>query len=341
MPSLYVTEPGATVRLRGRSLLVTDRDDAGGADRTLFEIEPHHVDVLGLVGDVHITADALRHCFAEGIPLAWFGRNGGLLGRCVPKSDNNGLLRLRQFETACDPVRAAGFARALVAAKIDNALALLVDVQGNDPANIYLPPAIATLKDLRTALADHASIDSMRGVEGAAAAAFYGAFGGALRPATGLTFTRRQRRPPPDPVNALLSFASVLLGTRLTGMVEGRGLDPAVGILHELRAGRPSLALDLMEEWRTPVVERFVLRVCNLRSLRPEHFEPDAENTGGVRLTREGMRTFFVEWEKFLLRPLRGVDGVDRPVLAAVGVQVDEVARAFSTGGVYAPFVMR
>lgn len=340
MPSLYITEPGSTVRIRGRSLLVTDRAE-DGSQVPLFEVEPNHLEGIGLVGDVHVTADALRTCLGEGIPFAWFDRRGELQGRCVPPCDRNGALRLAQYRAVTDPARALTLARAVVRGKLVNALALLVDLQGNNPSNELLPESIRLIKELDPPLESAGDLEALRGVEGAIAAAFFGGFGAALRPHTGMVFVRRERRPPTDPVNALLSFASVLLGNRIAGMVEVRGLDPALGFLHELRSGRASLALDLLEEWRTPIVERFVLRVCNLRSLRPEHFGPDPEDARGVRLTRDGMKAFFVEWEKFLLRPLRGADGADVGVVQAIGRQIDALATALSTGGEYQPFLLR
>lgn len=339
MPTLYVTEPGATVRVRSASLVVTDRSDDGG-QTVLFEAEPHHVDGIGLVGDVHITADALRRCFELGIPVSWMSPAGELLGRCVPPLDRNGSLRVAQFAAATDPARCLALACAIVEAKLHNAIALLTDVQGNDPDNEAVRAAIDALRRLGDSLATAGDLAGLRGVEGAAAAAFFAAFGAALRPGTGMVFSRRERRPPPDPVNALLSFASVLLGNRLTGMVEARGLDPAVGYLHDVRSGRPSLAVDLLEEWRAPVVERFVLRACNLRTLRPEHFEPPASD-GGVRLSRDGLRQFFLEWEKFLARPVRGIEGKDVALLDAMGRQVDAFATALRAGGDYTPFRLR
>jgi CRISPR-associated protein Cas1 len=98
--------------------------------------------------------------------------------------------------------------------------------------------------------------------------------------------------------------------------------------------------VDLLEEWRAPVVERFVLRSCNLKTLRPEHFDPP-DAAGGVRLTREGLRQFFVEWEKYLERPVRGVEGSDTPLLAAIGRQVDAFAAGVRGGGIYEPFRAR
>ena len=117
----------------------------------------------------------------------------------------------------------------------------------------------------------------------------------------------------------MLSFGYVLLGDLLAGMLEARGLDPALGFFHEPRPGRPSLALDLLEEFRHPVVDRFVLRVSNLRILRPTMFEPDEPDeldeteAGGVRLTRDGLKRFFRAWEKHLSRPLleRGMKDVN------------------------------
>lgn len=340
MPSLYVTEPGATVRIRGRSLLVTDRAE-DGSQVPLFEVEPNHLDGIGLVGDVHVTAEALRTCLGEGISLAWFDRRGELQGRCIPPTDRNGALRMAQYRAVTDAARSLSLARSVVRGKLGNALALLVDLQGNNPNNESLPDTIRTIKELESPLESACDLEVLRGVEGAIAAGFFGGFGAALRPGTGMVFVRRERRPPTDPVNALLSFASVLLGNRIAGMVELRGLDPALGFFHELRSGRASLALDLLEEWRTPIVERFVLRVCNLRALRPEHFGPDPEIERGVRLTRDGMKVFFVEWEKFLRRPVRGADGADVGVVQAIGRQIDALAKALSTGGEYHPFVLR
>ena len=339
MPSLYITHPGSTLRTRSASLIVTERKGENG-QAVLLEVEPHHIDVVGLVGDVHVTADALRRCFDLGIPVAWLSIGGELLGRCVPSMDRNGSLRLAQYAAATDASRVMGIAAQIVRAKAHNAAALLEDVLGNDSGNETVQKGLQALRGSIDAVGQQVDLASLRGVEGAAAAAFFGAFGAALRDATGMTFSRRQRRPPPDPVNALLSFASVLLGNRITGMLESRGLDPAIGFLHELRSGRPSLALDLLEEWRAPVVERFVLRVCNLRSIRPEHFE-QSEDEEGVRFSREGLKVFFVEWEKFLDRPIRGSAGPDLALEDALRRQVDLFASAVRTGEPYVPFRTR
>ena len=155
-----------------------------------------------------------------------------------------------------------------------------------------------------------------------------------------ISFPGRRRRPPPDPANAVLSFGYVLLNNLLAGMLEARGLDPAIGFLHEPRAGRPSLALDLLEELRHPLVDRFVLRNCNLRAFKPELFEPDERRPGGVRLTRQGLKKFFFQWEKFLLRELPEQGAEERiTTTSLLRRQVDRIAADLRGQAPYEPFL--
>ncbi|MBF0136969.1 MAG: CRISPR-associated endonuclease Cas1 [Magnetococcales bacterium] len=351
MPSLYVTEQGATVRLSGSSLIVTldvDPDGDGPLPATrsiLLEVEPHRLEMIGLVGRVHMTANALHLCLERGIGVAWFAWNGRFLGRMVPAEAKSGDLRLAQYRTAIDPVAALGLARQVITGKCANAIAVLRGIQANYPGQ---EPVAAAIRDIQTAV-ERVGVcqdaESLLGSEGHAARAYFGAFGTGFRGDIG--FTGRQRRPPPDPANALLSFGYVLLGNLIGGTVEARGMDPAVGFFHALRPGRPSLALDLLEEFRHPVVDRFVLRVVNLRILRPDMFEADTESQGGVRLTRAGLKVFFRAWGEHLERPMpeaAGEDGGDANKLAPATLirrQVDRLAAALRGGIPYAPFALK
>jgi CRISPR-associated protein Cas1 len=122
-------------------------------------------------------------------------------------------------------------------------------------------------------------------------------------------------------------------------MLEARGLDPAMGLYHEPRAGRDSLALDLLEEFRQPVVDRFVLRAANLRIFSPDDFEPD--DRAGVRMTSPALKRFFRQWEEHLAKPLQGPEGQRLAVRPWIHRQVESLARALRTGEAYQPFLWR
>jgi CRISPR-associated protein Cas1 len=336
MPTLYVTERQATVRLAGRALEVTVRpDDPGAGPVVRLKAELHRLELVALVGPVHITRDALLACVDEGIGLAWFDAGGRFRARLVPEAPRAAGYRLRQYEAWHDPQTRLARARAVVASKAAGARAVLLGLQSNDDAPA-LAAGLAALNGLRGRVDACPDVASLRGLEGACAAAYFGALAAAFKADIG--FPGRRRRPPPDPANALLSLGYVLLGQRLAGLLEARGLDPDFGFFHGPRPGRPSLALDLLEELRHPVVDRFVLRGCNLRVFRPRHFEPDAARPGGVRLTAEGWKLFLARWEEHLLRPLRERDGGEAAVVPVLVRQVDRLAADLRGGPPYEPY---
>jgi CRISPR-associated protein Cas1 len=283
----------------------------------------------------------MRMCFEGGIPLTWLSRGGKVRARCLPASARTAEARIAQHAAAAAPERRLGLAKDLVRGKLSAEHRLLQEVAGNREPGSDSAAAVTDHRACLGALAAAGDLDSLRGYEGVAAAAFWRGFGAGLTDRSDLRFARRTRRPPRDPCNALLSFAGALASNMVAGLAAARGLDLAVGFLHEPRGGRPSLALDLVEEWRPAVVARFVLRVANLRMLRAEHFEGGRQAPTGVRLTANGRKVFFRAWEQFLLRPLRGADGADMPVREAMARQVDRFAQALTNHASYAPFEAR
>lgn len=340
MPTLYVTEPRSTVRRQGNSLTVTQdeqRPDGSARRHGLLEVELHRLELVALLGNVHITRPALFRCLDQGVGVAWFHANGRFRGRIVPPMSRSADLRLRQYEAWADTTERRKRAARVVAAKLTNAARLLEDVQSNYPDLSQLPKAIARLKQFASQTARPPDRDSLLGLEGIATRTYFQAYATAFRGE--VRFAGRKRRPPPDPANALLSFGYVLLGNLIAGMIEARGLDLAIGFWHEPRSGRPSLALDLLEEFRHALVDRFVLRLCNLRILRPDMFEDDPKRPGGVRLARDALKRFFQEWEKLLLRSIPDHDSRQRlAVLPLIQRQVDRLAADFRGQGAYEPF---
>lgn len=342
MTTLYVTEPGATVRLTGRALAITSPPaPAGDAEPPApqpvrGEVELHRLELVGLVGRVHVTRDALFACLEEGVALAYFDRGGRFRARLAPAVPRSADLRLRQY-TAWSPAGGGlSHARRLVAAKLRNAAQVLHDLFVNYPDTPIPDGTDGALLALADQAGQAAAAETLLGLEGAGARRYFQALAAAFR--GDIAFTGRAQHPSPDPANALLSFAYVLLANLLAGLLEARGLDPALGFFHEVRPGRSSLALDLLEEFRHPVVDRFVVRACNLRIFRPELFEADAERLGGVRLAQAGMRPFFTAWEKFLHRPLRDADETaPLPVLPLLRRQVERLVADLRGGPPYRP----
>ena len=328
MPTLYITEPGATVRFSTGSIKVTvskDLDDRGPLPtqtRHLIEVEPHRIELIALVGRIHITSHATRFCLENGIPVAWFKRNGDFLGRLVPELSRTADLRLLQYSMAVKAESALLLAKEFIAGKIHNSISVLSAIRSNRANHPFLGSALGQLTRLQKQILNATDIESLLGYEGTGARTYFrgltAGFDG------GLPFKGRARRPPPDPVNALLSFGYVILANTLASTVEARNMDPYIGFLHQRRSGRPSLALDLLEELRAAVVDRFVLRMCNRRQLRLEHFEDDIKR-GGIRLTRDGLRTFFREWEAFMDKPLPGLKS-EEPLESLVRHQVNRLA---------------
>jgi len=303
MATLYVTEPGAVVRRIARSIVVTVDDRETGSGRVeLAEVEPHRLDLVMLFGRTHITSEATRFCLREGIDVAWLTRGGRLLGRVVSQLSRSGGTRLSQYRRMDDETSRLVFAREVVTAKIANSAAVLRGVQSNRRGDKALATAISSVDRASAGVGGAEDFPSLLGLEGTAARHYFAGLARSF--VSDIKFSGRARRPPPDPANSLLSLGYVILGNLIGGHLEARGLDPSLGFYHELRPGRPSLALDLVEELRAPVIDRLVLRLCNLRIIRPEMFTPDKQD-GGVRLTRPGLKIFLAQWQKALERPMR------------------------------------
>ncbi|MCY3999904.1 MAG: CRISPR-associated endonuclease Cas1 [Bacteroidetes bacterium] len=342
MPTLYITEPGATVRFSTGSLEVTVTKDPDGSGplpsktKQLIEVEPHRIEMIALVGRVHITSQATQFCLENRIPVSWLKRNGDFLGRLVPELSRTADLRLLQYNASIEIESALHLAKEFISGKVHNSISILSAIRSNRKNNPLLGTAITQLNRMKTHIKEAKDVESLLGYEGTSARTYFDAltigFDG------GLPFNGRARRPPPDPVNALLSFGYVILGNLIASTIEARNLDPYVGFLHQRRSGRPSLALDILEEFRSAVVDRFVLRMCNRKQLRIEHFEEDIKR-GGIRLTRGGLRIFFREWEAFMDKPLVGLKSQE-PIESLIRHQVNCLASHFRGHGQYTPIML-
>ncbi|MFU8858209.1 MAG: CRISPR-associated endonuclease Cas1 [Deferrisomatales bacterium] len=287
---LYVTEPRARVGKEGERLVVK-LDDTVAAEARLAETSS-----VALFGSPQVSTQAVQALCQAGIPLTYLSAGGWFYGLTHGLPAKNVDLRRRQFRAADDPELCLGLSRRFVAAKIANQRTLL---RRNHPC----PPetALNGMKEDGEHALRSVKADELLGVEGVAARRYFEAFGGMLKADAGLSppfaFDGRNRRPPRDPVNALLSFGYAMLAREWTVVLHTVGLDPYLGFFHQPRHGKPALALDLMEEFRPLVADSAVLTGVNTGEVKPRHF---TEALGSVAMTPEGRRTFLNVFERRL-----------------------------------------
>ena len=267
---LYVQTPGARLRKQGERLVVE-------ADEQRVEVPLIDVSQVALLGPVMVTTPTLHALMREDVPVSWMSSGGWLLGHTVGTGNRNVAVREAQFRVAGDERRRMVFSRELVAAKIRNTRTMLRRNWRPDRPSDDRDRVLASLRRV----ADHArsAPDEPRllGYEGEAAATYFAHFEAMLAPAAAedlpaFEFARRTRRPPTDPVNALLSFGYSLLTRTMLTALAAVGLDPYMGLYHRPRHGRPALALDLMEPFRPIVADSCALQVINNGEVRMDDF---------------------------------------------------------------------
>jgi CRISPR-associated protein Cas1 len=331
MTTLYLVEQGAVLRKTGERLIV-EKDK-----QELLEIECFKVDTIFVFGNVHVTTPALTTLLDHGIELAFLTINGRLKGQLTPPKAKNVLLRIAQYQKFQEPAFAVNLARCFVRGKIHNALSLLTRQHRNYPERGF-GPYRQELSRLLHRVDDIPTLDSLRGLEGTAARTYFEGFRLACR--TELAFPGRRRRPPTDPINALLSFGYTLVNAELNSLLDAMGYDPYIGFFHQLDYGRPSLALDLLEEFRVPAVDRLVLNLTNLRVLQAEDFVPDAES-GGLHLQRQALGRFFRAYEAHLNREFTDKGSGETTTLRkSLRRQAERLAAHLTRGASYAPLLV-
>lgn len=239
-------------------------------------------------------------CAKRNISLSFCTPRGKFLARVCGESNGNVLLRRMQYRIADDPVQSCRIARSMIFGKLYNCRWSVERTRRDHGLRLdgeKLSTASQSLKELLPSVAEETALDSLRGLEGAGATVYFGVLDEMiLNGKEVFYFHKRSRRPPLDPFNALLSFAYSLLTLDCASALESVGLDSYVGFLHRDRPGRTSLALDLMEELRPCMADRFVLTLINNRMIKPGDFQE--QEGGAVMLTDEGRRAFLKSWQE-------------------------------------------
>lgn len=304
--TLYVTTQGAYVGRKGQCLNVRANQ------QTLLTCPVHTFNSLVCFGNVTVSPFAMDLCAQSNVTISFLSKYGRFLARVTGPQSGNVLLRRQQYRISDDTNgQCANIARAIVAAKIANCRTSLLRVMRDHPDETDqdgLTTACRMLASILNGLQNTSSLDEVRGAEGQAARYYFGVFNHLIcYDGKGFVFNGRSRRPPMDNVNALLSFVYTLLVHDIRSACESVGLDPQVGFLHCERPGRPSLALDLMEELRPALADRFVLTLINRRQIQPQGFRKS--ESGAVEMSDKTRKTVITAWQK------RKADQIAHPFL--------------------------
>jgi CRISPR-associated protein Cas1 len=303
--TLYITTEGAYLRLDHDTLKVEVEKE------TKLQIPIHHIGGVVCFGDVMVSPAAMSRCAEDGRFLVLLDRNGRFKARVEGPVSGNVLLRCAQHQAMTDPARTLAIARNMVGGKIQNTRQIVLRGarEADDAADgETLKGTAETLANALGRIPSCEDLDALRGIEGESARAYFATFDRMMREdRETFKLDGRSRRPPKDPINALLSFLYALLMNDCVAAAEGVGLDPQMGFLHALRPGRAALALDLMEELRSVLADRLALTLINRRQVTSKQFL--IRPGGAVHLEDVARKEVIVAYQK------RKQEEITHPVL--------------------------
>ncbi len=292
--TLYITTEGAYLHLDHDTLKVEVEKE------TKLQVPMHHLGGIVCFGNVMVSPAAMARCAEDGRFMVLLSATGRFLARVEGPVSGNVLLRCAQYETMKNVEKTLDIAKNIVAGKVQNTrqIALRGAREANDPDDAKaLEKTTNSLANALTCLPNCNDLDQLRGVEGESARAYFESFDRMVREdRQTFRLDGRNRRPPRDPMNALLSFLYAILMNDCVAGVEGVGLDPQMGFLHAIRPGRAALALDLMEELRSVIADRLALTLINRKQIQAKHF---IDRPGGaVHLNDDGRKEVVIAYQK-------------------------------------------
>ena len=291
--TLYITSPGKYLSLDGENIVVSEKDEE------VTRVPLHNLEAVVTFGYTGASPALMGACAERNISLSFLTPSGRFLARVTGSQWGNILLRREQYRIAGSPEKSLKIARNFIVGKLYNSKWVIERVCRDYPMRVDVEKLRSVSAKLSGAVIEAkgaASADFLRGIEGKAASDYFSVFDDMiLQQKTDFAFSGRSRRPPLDPINAMLSFAYTLLTGMCSSALETVGLDPYEGFFHTERPGRASLSLDLVEELRSVMADRFVLTLINKRIADPSCFIK--KESGAVIMTDSFRKTFLSQWQ--------------------------------------------
>jgi CRISPR-associated protein Cas1 len=329
--ALYLTEQGSKLRKASGRLVVEKNGE------TLLEIPAYGIDRVLIFGAVQLSTQVISFLLESGIDVSFLSMNGKLKGKLVPVQSMNVFLRLAQYERFRDEEFKLKMAKSIIEAKMMNQRTLILRYQKNHP-DVDFSGELGVISNSIESLPDQKAIASLMGLEGASSAAYFRCYSRML--SEEFMFVKRTRHPPLDPANALLSLGYVLVTNEISALMESAGFDPFLGFLHSIRYGRRSLPLDLIEEFRHPVVDGLVQTVINTGSIKIDDFHK--EENGAVFLNKDSFKKFLASYEERLDKPFKyREEEAETSYRRLFRMQVENFEKAILNRTDYQPFLVR
>lgn len=288
--TLYITTPDAYLSKDGLNVVMSVKQIE------TFRIPIVNIEHIVTFGYMGVSPGLMRLCAENGVALTFISPSGKFLGHFQGPIKGNVLLRKQQYKLAEQEDFALHLSKLFIAGKIKNYRAILMRAIRDNGSNSNIEEMAKLLEQRKRKVLETDNFDVLRGLEGDAANAYFSVFKHLmLNKNEFFKFTGRNRRPPRDAVNAMLSFVYTLIASDTAAALESVGLDPYVGFLHTLRPGRRSLALDVMEEFRAYLGDRLVLSLINRGQVSPNDFIAQGEE--GITMTDEGRKTLLTAWQ--------------------------------------------
>lgn len=327
MSVLYVKEQGAYVKKCGKRIQV-EKDGQRLADLPVFQVTN-----INIVGNVQVTTQALHFLMQEGIDVSYLKRSGAYIGHMAADSSKNIFLRLAQHEWYRSVDRRLDMARRIVENKVQNQIALIRSFRWNQDEYDHKND-LREMERVLKSLKEKETSNEIMGVEGICSAIYFRAYGHMFR--CKIEFHGRNRRPPKDPINVMLSLTYTFLTKEVAAVLEAESFETYLGFLHGIRYGRKSLALDLVEEFRQPVADRLVLRLFNKQMMSEYDFDLEEER---VLLREKSFQKFCVEYEKWMTQSVSEADG--RSFREILKEQISKLKKAVREQKEYVPYSWR
>lgn len=324
MAVLYVKEQGVILQKRGERILVSK----GG--RSLLEMPLYHIDSIMMIGNVQITSQALQAVLQNGIDVSYLTFSGRYLGHTVAESSKNIFLRLAQYEAYQNMEIRLGIAKQIVQNKIENQKQMIKGWRWDSEDSAW-KEEIEQMEKICRKVENAENASKLMGLEGMASNLYFRAFGRMFK--CEFSFDGRNRRPPRDPINVMISLGYTFLTKEVSNALEGESFEMYLGFLHGIRYGRKSLPLDLVEEFRQPVVDRMIVRMFNKRMIQKYDFTFDED---AVILNEDGFRKFCKEFERWMTD--KNCSGEEKNYRQIIQEQATKLKHAIQEKEVYHPY---